>query len=250
MPMLDTANPVHTELITSTLSWWEEAGVSHLVDEVPTPWLGRVKAAAAPSTAAPSNKRAAAPPPPAAAKLPETLPDLTHWLQSSPDVPDAGPPMGRIAAAGDPASPLMIMIDMPEMGDPETGLLLSGAPGELFDKMLAAIGRDRSSVYLTTFAPGRPPGGRLSESAIALLEPIARHHIGLAAPKRLWLMGQTVSRAIIGADAAPGHGRLREINHQGGIVVSVASFAPRFLLQHPKQKAAAWADMQALIEGI
>lgn len=250
MPMLDVANPVHTELITSALSWWEEAGVSHLVDEVPTPWLGRAKAAVtAPSAAEPASRRAAAPPP-AAAKLPDTLPDLTHWLQSHPDVPEAGPTAGRIAAAGDPASPLMIMIDMPEMGDPDQGMLLSGEPGALFDKMLAAIGRDRNSVYLTTFAPGRPPGGRLSEDAIALLEPIARHHIGLAAPKRLWLMGQTVSRAIIGADAAPGHGRLREINHQGGIVVSVASFAPRFLLQHPKQKAAAWADMQALIEGI
>jgi uracil-DNA glycosylase len=249
--MLDVANPVHTELVTSALSWWEEAGVSHLVDEVPTPWLGRVKTAAASIAAtAPTNKRAEAVPAAAAAQLPTTLADLTHWLQSHPDVPDAGPISGRIAAAGDPASPLMIMIDMPEMGDPEQAMLLSGEPGALFDKMLAAIGHDRNSVYLTTFAPGRPPGGRLSESAIALLEPIARHHIGLAAPKRLWLMGQTVSRAIIGADAAPGHGRLREINHQGGIVVSVASFAPRFLLQHPKQKAAAWADMQALIEGI
>jgi uracil-DNA glycosylase len=249
--MLDVANPVHTELITSALSWWEDAGVSHVVDEVPTPWLGRVKVTvASESSAAPATRRAETRPGPAATKLPDTLPALTHWLQSDPDVPEAGPISGRIAAAGDPTSPLMIMIDMPEIGDPEQAMLLSGEPGILFDKMLAAIGRDRGSVYLTTFSPGRPPGGRLSESAIALLEPIARLHIGLAAPKRLWLMGQTVSRAIIGADAAPGHGRLREINHQGGIVVSVASFAPRFLLQHPKQKAAAWADMQALIEGI
>ncbi len=247
--MLDVANPVHTELIKSALSWWEEAGVSHLVDEVAVPWLGRVKAAA-PATPAALSKRAEAQPVAAPAKLPDTLAALTHWLQTDPNVPEAGPVAQRIVAEGDPSSPLMIMIDMPELGDLQNGLLLNGDVGDLFDRMLAKIGRDRSTVYLTTFAPGRPPGGRLSEEAIALLTPIARHHIGLTAPKRLWLMGQTVSRAIIGADAAPGHGRLREINHQGGIVVSVASFAPRFLLQHPKQRNAAWADMQALIEGI
>jgi DNA polymerase len=144
----------------------------------------------------------------------------------------------------------MILIDMPEASDTASGQLLSGDPGALFDRMLGAIGRDRTTIYLASLCPARPPGGILGDAMLAPLARIARHHIALVAPKRLWLMGQAVSRALAGPDASPSAGRLLQINHDGGNVTGVASFSPRFLLQRPKMKAAAWADMQALIEGM
>ena len=79
--------------------------------------------------------------------------------------------------------------------------------------------------------------------------------LALAAPKRLLLMGNAASRAVLGADVARARGRLHGINPKGGTTAAaagtgaVASFHPRFLLERPAAKAEAWKDLQMLIEG-
>jgi uracil-DNA glycosylase len=246
--MLDLHHPVQSDLIASALDWWADAGVDMLVEEVPREWLA-TPAKAASATHAERADAQAASERPAKTPLPETLLAFTDWLMSSPDVPEAGPPAQRVRPSGDFSSGLMILIDMPDLGDPAAGQLLSGDAGALFDKMLGAIGKTRDTVYLATLSPGRTPSGQIAAEATADLTKIALHHIALVKPDKLWLMGQAVSRAILGADATPGHGRLRIFNHEGRNMDAVASFAPRFLLQQPKWKAGAWADMQALIKG-
>lgn len=239
--MLDAENPVQSEIAASALDWWAEAGVDTMVDEVPTPWLARGKRPA--TIVAPQFE---APPPPPAA--PRTLDGFREAMLalSALDLPLSQ----RILASGNAASDLMVLIDMPEPGDAEAGHLLSGEAGILFDRMLAAIGRDRHNCYIAAFCPGRLPGGMIADPLVATLTPLGRQHVALIGPKRVWAMGQTVSRALIGADARPGIADLRNIHHEGGNVAAVASFSPRILLQHPKRKAAAWADMQELMRGM
>lgn len=229
----------------SLIGWWRDAGIDTLVDEQPLPWLERGRAAKQ-VAASPS----AAPPQRAAAPLPITLDGLAAWLMSDTDIPEAGPASRRMASSGTAGSPLMIMIDMPEAEDHATGRLLSGQCDALFNNMLAAIGLDRSHVYVAALCPGRPLTGRLPETAIPRLAQIARHHIALSLPKRLWLMGSTVSRAILGMDDVAPRESLHDFNYATVTVPAVASFAPRFLLEHPAQKANAWADMQMLIKGM
>src|SRR3546814_16360651 len=77
--------------------------------------------------------------------LPDAIDAFEAW-RIGPGAPEAGWPGSPIATRGNPAADLAIVVDMPEREDGET--LLSGAAGVLFDRMLAAIGRDRSSVYL------------------------------------------------------------------------------------------------------
>jgi uracil-DNA glycosylase len=244
--MLEATNPVQSEMITAALDWWVNAGVDCIIDEVPVPWLERAKAA----QPLPAQVATTAPKPVVLTEpVPKTLPAFVEWLATTASLPSCGPPAQRLVAAGDPHASLMVMIDMPEIADPAQGLLLSGDVGDLFEKMLSAIHQTRESIYLACFSPGRPAGGILSAPMLAQLTPLAWQHIDLIGPKRLWLMGQTVSRAIIGPDAAPGTGIKRKINHEGRNVESVASFSPSFLLANPKRKAAAWADMQALTEG-
>ncbi len=239
--MLESAAPVHPELIASALAWWQDAGVDQLVDEVPTPWIGRMQTPVTPVTE-PQRSEAA---------LPSSLPDLLNWLATSPDLDTAaGPATRRIVSSGPATADLMIMIDMPDAGDVEAGQLMSGPAGALFERMLAAIGRDRSNCSVTTLCPGRAPGGMIPVAALAPLTQAAMRHIAFSAPNRLWLMGQAVSRAILGPDVRPGVGRLHNFNHEGVTVASVSSFSPSFLLANPKRKAAAWADMQMLMRGI
>lgn len=238
--MSDIATVIPAADAASLLGWWHEMGVDTLIDEAPVAWLdrARLRPSAAPRTAVAAPMR-----------MPSTLPAFTRWLHDCTDIPEAGPPERRIAVSGNPLASLMVMVDMPELADADAGHLLSGDVGELFDRMLAALKLGREAVYLAALCPGRIPTGLVPPACEARLGEIARHHIALAGPKQLWLMGSAVSRAILGMDLNQARGTLHQINHEAGTVEAVVSFSPRFLLQSPRRKADAWADMQMLIKG-
>jgi DNA polymerase len=183
-------------------------------------------------------------------ELPGQL-DMFHaYLQSSDALPFAAAAAPRVCPAGDPASGLMIMIDMPSAEDCSAGTLLSGDVGRLFDRMLAAIGRDRSTVYFAALSCLRSADGRLAgpqERQCALL---ARHHIGLAAPRALLLFGDATAKSLLGLPVTRARGRWHEVATHSGPVRTIATLSPRQLLTHPAQKAHAWADLQMLIEGL
>jgi len=225
----------------STLEWWRDAGVDTLVQDEARDWLAAPVRAPAPVAVT----EGVAP----AAPLPATLEAFAAW-RIGPDAPEANWGSPLIGASGDPAAGLMILIDCPEREDGES--LLSGAAGRLFDRMLAAIGRNRDSVYLASVCAARPVSGRIPPETEVRLGEIARHHVALAAPKRLLVMGNAASRALLGADVAPARGRLHAVNPKGETEAgtqAAASFHPRFLLERPAAKAEAWKDLQLLIKG-
>ncbi len=250
--MFDETLSVNNADVRSLMAWWTDVGVDQMIDEIPTPWLDRALKKPEPQAKASQTTeiRSRRPDRTPKSEMPRDLAAFAAWLLTLPTLDPICPVSQRIVASGDPASDLMILIDMPDPIDHEIGQLLSGESRNLFDRMLQAIGRDRDSIYIASICPGRPPSGILSEETLIELAPLARQHIALAAPKRLWLMGQSASRAALGVDDAGIRGRLGNFNHEGVNVTAVASFSPRFLLANPKRKAAAWADMRMLIKGI
>lgn len=215
----------------SALDWWREAGVDTLVADEPRDWL------APPTRAAPVVA-------PSPAAMPETLAAFVAWMAATPDLP--GDPAARIAPIGNAASGLMILTDMPDPDDIDAGALFAGAAGRLLDRMLGAIGRDRASAYIAPLLPVRIAGG-MDDDQTARIADIARHHVALAAPKRLLLLGQAASRAILGMEMVAARQKLHEVNHAGGTVFAVASFHPRSLLERPAWKAMAWADLRLVL---
>ena len=231
--------------IASALEWWCDAGVDCEIDDAPRDWLAR--AATVPALdRLPAQVQESAPEP---AKLPETLDQFAAWRLGE-GIPEAGWPGRALGTQGDPASGLMIVVDMPDREDDIAGQLLSGAPGALFDRMLAAIGRARQSVYLAALAVKRPPAGRVTDETGRKLEALIRHHLALARPKRVLALGNAASRAITGMDVAHARGSLCPVNHDGGTSEIVASFHPRFLLEKPAAKADAWKDLRVLMGGV
>lgn len=227
--------------LVSTLAWWRDAGVDTLADDAPRYWFAAAKPRArADADAPPPSPRPAAP-----ADMPGDLAQFRAWLLSS-DVM-ASPPAQRLDASGDAAAGLMILIDQPEPGDARAGMLLSGEAGALFDKMLAAMGRGRRSIYLASLSPARFPGGRIADEETRLLADLARHHIALVAPRALLLMGDAPSRALCATTLSAARGEIRNINHDGGTVSAVATFHPRFLLQQSAAKAECWKDLRMLM---
>lgn len=233
-------DPLSPAAAASALQWWADAGVDILVDEAPRDWL-RPKETAPP---APAKSEPPAP------TLPDQL-DLFHaYLRDSDALSFASPSAPRVCPSGDPASGLMMLADMPATEDCAIGILISGEAGRLFDRMLAAIGRDRETIYLAALSCLRSPDGRFTSDTAAQCATLARHHIGLVAPKALLLLGDAPAKAMLGLPVMKARGRWHDIQTHAGPIRALASFPPSFLLDRPAAKAAAWADLQMLQEAL
>jgi uracil-DNA glycosylase len=224
----------------SALEWWRDAGVDVLVEDTPRDWLADVSKAIAPVVPAPAATASAA--------LPATIEAFLAWRLSA-DAPEADWGAAKIAASGPVDADVMVLVDCPEREDCDA--LMSGAVGRLFDRMLAAIGRSRADVHVAALCAARPVAGRMPREIEARLGEIARHHVALVAPKRLLVMGNAASRAILPTDAAGSEENLPVVNHANGKVTEVVTtYHPRFLLEKPAAKAEAWRDLQMLIGGM
>ena len=222
-------------LALSALDWWAEAGVDTIVDDTPFDWL----ATAAPVAHAPS---ASVTPPAASTALPDNLTEYRRWLIAEAPIP--GAPSTRIDASGDASSGTMVIVDMPEAADLTSGAILSGDAGTLFDRMLTAMKLERGAIYMAPFSLARPATGRLSESDCTTLAPLIRHHIVVAAPKRLLILGDAPARVLLGKPLAQARSETHVLAIAGTDIPTIASFHPRFVLERPDFRKPAWADLQ------
>jgi DNA polymerase len=226
------------QMLESALDWWRDAGVDTLVDELPRDWFAK------PSTPSPAPPVAAEP----SASLPDSWDAFLAW-RGGDHAPEAGWAGPGVLASGPADATVMVLADVPDRDDCAAGKLLTGEPGRLFDRMLAAIGLARETVHVASVCARRPVSGRVGRDDETRLGEVARHHVELVAPERLLVMGDAASRAVLGMSVLQARGRLHPLNHKGGMTSVVASFHPRFLLEHPGRKREAWRDLQMLIRG-
>lgn len=255
-PTFDTAPPAHGPvdgaLAASVLDWWHDAGVDLLVEEAPRDWMApepaRATLFAPTASAAPAALVAGAGPgsTAVAAQLPDTLEAFLAWRLS-----DAAPEVDwdgiALTATGPADAALMVLVDCPDRDDGEAGHILSGAPGRLFDRMLAAIGQSRETVHIASVCTRRPLAGRTPTDLETRLAEIARHHVGLVAPRGLLLLGNAASRAVLGTELTSARGHSHTVDHKSGKSRAVASFHPRFLIEKPMAKAESWKDLQRVM---
>jgi uracil-DNA glycosylase len=230
----------------SALAWWREVGVDCAVSEAHFEWLAGDSPKAKPkSLPTPTHTKKISI---QTGQLPATLAEYSEWLASA-DIPEAGPPHCRLMPFGPDDARLMILTDFPDIEDVETKNWFSGELASLFDRMLAALGHMRETVYVAALCPGRPAGGMIAASSIEPLAAIARHHIALVKPQQLWLMGSAPSRAVLGFNDAAARGQLHKVNLDGCMVETIATAHPRTFDAQKSMRAAAWIEMQRLLDG-
>ncbi|MEQ8388679.1 MAG: uracil-DNA glycosylase [Alphaproteobacteria bacterium] len=153
-----------------------------------------------------------------------------------------------VFADGNPEAPIMIIGEAPGAEEDRKGLPFVGAAGQLLDRMLASIGLDRKSAYISNVLPWRPPGNRQPTSAeITTCLPFIERHIELAAPRLVVLAGGTAAKALLGTRT--GIMRLRgkwaeiQTAHLPAPVPAMPIFHPAYLLRTPSAKREAWRDL-------
>ena len=253
-------------LAESICDWWSLVGVDALVGDAPAGWLVAPPANDGAATRAKRPDRAEPEPPPlpivlqpqnppeaaepkAPAVFPEAWNEFQHWLAHDGDVPGSQWDANRVLPVGEAGAPLMLMTAWPEIDDQRDGVLFSGPAGQLLDAMLRAIGISRGECYTASLAVTRPAGGRCDGAEAAELDRLLWHHLRLAKPARLLLIGSDILRMAAATPLPDARGKLLDINQDGVKVEAVAVAHPAMLLARPAQKAAAWDSLKLFNRG-
>ena len=263
------------QAIRALLEWYTLAGVDQAIGHAPRDRYreaadARAVAAAPrptpapePVTASPPPAAAPAPPLPAASLLP---PGDATW--SAQEIAAACTSLDQLVAAvrafdgcalkrtatntvigdGNPEAALMIVGEAPGAEEDRQGLPFVGPAGRLLDRMLAAIGLDRSAVYITNMLPWRPPGNRSpTAEELAICQPFLERQIELIAPRILVLVGGIAAKALL--NRREGITRLRgqwfpfSTPRMEGTIQATATFHPAYLLRTPSAKREVWRDL-------
>ena len=253
------------------LDFYLEAGVDALLGEEPVDRFAVEEAPAArapsPSAAAPASPTlprkgespayVAAPPPPdaaamearQAAKSAGSLEELRAILETFGGCALKATATQLVFADGNPQSRVMLVGEAPGRDEDIEGLPFVGRSGKLLDRMLAAIGLDRTQVYIANIVPWRPPGNRdpsPHETAICL--PFIRRQIELADPDILVCLGKPSMQTLLETNEPIGKARGRWFPFNTGTreIRAMPTFHPAFLLRSPLQKRFAWRDFLAI----
>ena len=154
-----------------------------------------------------------------------------------------------VFADGNPKGRVMFVGEAPGREEDIAGLPFVGRSGKLLDRMMEAIGLDRTRVYIANVVPWRPPGNRTptpQETAICL--PFIRRQIELADPDILVCLGQPATQTLLGSKDGITKTRGRWMKYDAGSreIRALATYHPAFLLRSPLQKRLAWRDFLAL----
>ena len=260
---IGTENSAH-----ALLAFYREAGVDALLQETPVDRF----AGEEPPRAQPSPARASAAMPvtsanaagqPQAPAVPEqaalsarqlarsarTLDDLKEIVRAFDGCALKATATQLVFADGNPQARVMLVGEAPGRDEDIEGLPFVGRSGKLLDRMLAAIGLDRTQVYIANIIPWRPPGNRTptpQESAICL--PFIQRQIELADPDILVCLGGPSAQTLLGIKdgITKTRGRWYDYNTGTREIRAMPTFHPAFLLRSPLQKRLAWRDFLAI----
>ncbi|MBK8007101.1 MAG: uracil-DNA glycosylase [Rhizobiales bacterium] len=157
--------------------------------------------------------------------------------------------MRTVFADGNSQARIMFVGEGPGAEEDREGLPFVGRSGKLLDRMIGAIGLDRTSAYIANIIPWRPPGNRTptpQESAICL--PFIKRQIELANPDILVCLGGPSATTLLELREGITRTRGRWFEYDTGQrkIKAVALFHPAYLLRSPAHKKLAWQDLLSI----
>ncbi len=255
------------------LAWYLEAGVDEATDDAPVDRFAIPEAAPSQAPADPPSPPVT--PPVAPPTTPSTAPGrliardaveatARELAQSAATLDDLAGTFAAfdgcdlkatatnfVFADGNPDGRIMFIGEAPGAEEDRQGLPFVGPAGRLLDLMLAAIGLDRTGVYITNILPWRPPGNRNpSDAETAACLPFIERHIELAAPEILIPVGGTAAKALLNTREGIMKLRGRWLTYttprMDAVIPTRAILHPAYLLRSPAQKRDTWRDLIAI----
>jgi uracil-DNA glycosylase family 4 len=158
-----------------------------------------------------------------------------------------------VFADGNPQARIMFVGEAPGREEDIEGLPFVGRSGKLLDRMIAAIGLDRSNAYIANVIPWRPPGNRTptpQETQICL--PFIQRQIELVNPDVLVTLGNPSTQTLLSTREGIMKTRGRWFDYDTGtrVIRALATFHPAYLLRSPSYKRMAWQDLRSIAKAL
>ena len=151
-----------------------------------------------------------------------------------------------VFGVGNPAARLMFVGEAPGADEDRQGEPFVGRAGQLLDRIIRAMGLQRSEVYIANVLKCRPPGNRNPEpDEVEECHPFLFRQIESVAPEVLVALGAPATRILLGT-AAP-IGRLRGKFWRFREIDLMPTYHPAYLLRSPAKKREVWEDMQQVM---
>jgi uracil-DNA glycosylase len=158
-----------------------------------------------------------------------------------------------VFADGNPKARVMFVGEAPGRDEDIEGLPFVGRSGKLLDRMIGAIGLDRSSAYIANVIPWRPPGNRTptpQETQICL--PFIQRQIELVDPDVLVTLGNPSTQTLLSTREGIMRSRGKWFDYDTGtrVIRALPTFHPAYLLRSPAYKRMSWQDLRAIAKEI
>ena len=264
--MLETSDRA---ALLALLDFYVEAGVDSVLDDMPRDRFAEADARRAEQVESRENRPSLTPAPVlrAAPKAPPPLPEdaaqaAREQAKSAQSLAELEALLARfegcglrataknlVFADGDPAGRIMFVGEAPGGDEDRIGKPFVGRSGQLLDRMLAAIGLDRTQVYIANIVPWRPPGNRTpTPQEVSICKPFIEKQIELADPDILVCVGGPSAQTLLNIRDGILKTRGRWFSYHTGRreIRAFATLHPAYLLRQPLQKRLAWRDFRAL----
>jgi DNA polymerase len=158
-----------------------------------------------------------------------------------------------VFADGNPQARIMFVGEAPGRDEDIEGLPFVGRSGKLLDRMIAAIGLDRSKAYIANVIPWRPPGNRTptpQETQICL--PFIQRQIELVNPDVLVTLGNPSTQTLLSTREGIMRTRGKWFDYDTGTrtIRAIATFHPAYLLRSPSYKRMSWQDLRSIAKAL
>ena len=192
---------------------------------------------------------------PAAPETPVTLESLAAEVSACRKCPLGATRIKPAFGVGSPKAEVMFIGEGPGYEEDRQGEPFVGKAGQLLDKILAAIGLSRETVYIANVVKchpmldasqpdkrgnDRPPTAEEMAACRGYLEA----QISLIRPRALVALGSTAAKCLLATE--DGVGRLRGRWHDFSGTPLLVTYHPAALLRDETYKRPVWEDMKAL----
>ena len=147
---------------------------------------------------------------------------------------------------GNPSAKIMFIGEAPGAEEDLIGKAFVGRSGQLLDKIMSAIGLNRSIVYICNVLPWRPPGNRTpSDTEISVCLPFLKKQIEIVNPDYILTLGVAAANTLLNMGETMSHIRGRWLEYETTTqkkIKVMATYHPAYLLRTPQQKSKVWAD--------
>jgi len=150
-----------------------------------------------------------------------------------------------VFGAGNPDADVLLIGEGPGRDEDLKGEPFVGRAGQLLDRILAAIGFDRSIVYIANIVKCRPPQNRDPQpDEMTTCMPYLFRQIEIIQPKLICCLGRISAQALL--QTTQQLGKLRGEFHDFRGIKLLVTYHPAALLRFQQYKRPTWEDVQML----